>query len=77
MVNTAERVATDPAHGAWWTSPYLGGFPPERPYRTIGVAPMLGTVFDLADAGPDDAVTVPHSGTLDWELHIHAIREQR
>lgn len=64
-----------PTSIALWRN--LGGFPPERPYRSIGVEPMLGTVFDLADAGPDDAATVPGSGTLDWELHIRAIREQR
>jgi hypothetical protein len=50
----------------------LGGFPPTSPYRSVGVEPMLGSVFDLADAGPDDAATVPESGTLRWRLRIRA-----
>lgn len=48
----------------------LGGFPAKHPYRSIGVEPMLGRVFELAAAGPDDAVTVPRTGTVSWHLHI-------
>ncbi len=49
----------------------LRGFPPGRPYRSIGVEPMLGSVFDLAEAGrPADAVTVPGTGHVEWELEI-------
>jgi hypothetical protein len=48
----------------------LGGFPATGPYRTIGVEPMLGTVFDLADAGPADAATVPATGELRWHLDL-------
>jgi hypothetical protein len=48
----------------------LGGYPKDAPYRSIGVEPMLGTVFDLADAGPDDAVTVPPSGQVEWRLRV-------
>lgn len=48
----------------------LGGFPTPSPYRSIGVEPMLGRVFNLADAGPDDAVTVPSSGQVAWTLHL-------
>ena len=48
----------------------LGGFPAAGPYRSIGVEPMLGAVFDLAEADPDDAVTVPGSGTVEWRLRI-------
>jgi hypothetical protein len=49
----------------------LGGFPGGHPYRSIGVEPMLGSVFDLADARRDgDAVTVPADGRVDWELEM-------
>jgi hypothetical protein len=50
----------------------LGGFPLARPYRSIGVEPMLGSVFDLAVAGPADAVTVPANGQVEWRLDIRA-----
>lgn len=50
----------------------LGGFPADCPYRSIGVEPMLGAVFDLAEADADDAVTVPSSGTVSWQLRITA-----
>ncbi len=48
----------------------LRGFPAGAPYRSIGVEPMLGTVFDLSDAGPEDAVTVPASGEVAWVLEM-------
>jgi hypothetical protein len=52
----------------------LGGFPADRPYRSIGVEPMLGSVFDLAEAGQaGDAVTVPRAGYVEWELGIEAM----
>jgi hypothetical protein len=58
-----------PASVALWRN--LGGFPDGRPYRSIGVEPMLGSVFDLAEAKePGDAVTVPAGGSVDWELEI-------
>lgn len=59
-----------PVSVALWRN--LGGFPPEAPYRSIGVEPMLGQVFDLADAGPGDAATVPASGRLGWRLVLSA-----
>lgn len=49
----------------------LGGFPDGQPYRSIGVEPMLGSVFDLAEARqPRDAATVPSTGCVKWELEI-------
>ncbi|HEY2278108.1 MAG TPA: hypothetical protein VGI00_07115 [Streptosporangiaceae bacterium] len=58
-----------PVSTAIWRN--LGGFPPDRPYRSTGVEPMLGAVFDLAEArSPADAVTVPASGEVTWELTI-------
>lgn len=57
-----------PRSVALWRN--LGGFPSAAPYRSIGVEPMLGRVFDLADAGADDAVTVPDSGVVEWQLRL-------
>lgn len=48
----------------------LGGFPAGTPYRSVGVEPMLGRVFDLATAGDGDAVVVPGSGEVDWILRL-------
>lgn len=57
-----------PRSVALWRN--LGGFPAEQPYRSIGVEPMLGRVFDLVDAGAADAVTVPASGLVEWQLRL-------
>jgi hypothetical protein len=60
---------TSLASVALWRN--LGGFPDGRPYRSIGVEPMLGSVFDLAEARREgDAVTVPRAGYVEWELEI-------
>lgn len=59
-----------PVSVALWRN--LGGFPADRPYRSTGVEPMLGRVFDLADAGPDDAARVPASGEVRWRLTLTA-----
>jgi hypothetical protein len=61
-----------PVATALWRN--LGGFPEGAPYRSCGVEPMLGAVFDLADAGPDDAAVVPPSGELGWRLVLAAKR---
>ncbi len=66
---TLNADAGMPASVALWRN--LGGFPGDRPYRSIGVEPMLGSVFDLAEARqPGDAVTVPRAGWVEWELEI-------
>jgi len=58
-----------PTSIALWRN--LGGFPESGPYRSVGVEPMLGSVFDLAEArAPGDAVTVPGSGYVEWQLEI-------
>ena len=48
----------------------LRGWPADNPYRSIGVEPMLGRVFDLSLAGPDDAAVVPASGVCEWRLWV-------
>lgn len=63
------RLSADPGvpvSVALWRN--LGGFPADDPYRSIGVEPMLGTVFDLADAGPGGSAIVPDGGMLGWRL---------
>jgi hypothetical protein len=55
-----------PVSVALWRN--LGGFPRPDPYRSIGVEPMLGNVFDVAEAGPGDAAVVPPSGVCSWRL---------
>jgi hypothetical protein len=57
-----------PVSVALWRN--LGGFPRHGPYRSTGVEPMLGRVFDLADAGPGDAARVPASGEVRWRLTL-------
>ena len=59
-----------PVSTALWRN--LGGFPEGAPYRSLGVEPMLGRVFDLAEAGPGDAAVVPASGELAWRLTVSA-----
>lgn len=61
-----------PRSTALWRN--LRGWPKPGPYRSIGVEPMLGAVFDLAGAGPGDAATVPASGQVTWRLTITAHR---
>jgi hypothetical protein len=66
--------AGQPRSTALWRN--LRGWPARRPYRSIGVEPMLGAVFDLAEAGPAgrDAAVVPAGGEVDWQLTISAHR---
>ncbi|MBY8879338.1 hypothetical protein [Actinacidiphila acidipaludis] len=59
-----------PVSVALWRN--LRGFPEEAPYRSIGVEPMLGRVFDLAAAGEGDAAHVPASGEAVWRLTVTA-----
>ncbi|MER6079333.1 hypothetical protein [Streptomyces sp. NPDC001833] len=66
----AVEAEGQPLSVALWRN--LGGFPAGRPYRSTGVEPMLGRVFDLADAGPDDAARVPASGEVRWRLTVTA-----
>jgi hypothetical protein len=38
---------------------------------------MLGAVFDLAEAAPGEAATVPSTGELTWRLVVAAERMSR
>ncbi|MBM0230747.1 hypothetical protein JNW91_01940 [Micromonospora sp. STR1_7] len=64
-----------PRSTALWRN--LGGWPADGPYRSVGVEPMLGSAFDLADAGPADAAVVPPAGEVTWRLTISAHRIHR
>jgi len=79
MAEVVDRGATlrfelsclgQPVSTALWRN--LGGFPADRPYRSLGVEPMLGRAFDLAEAGPGDAAVVPADGAVSWRLTISA-----
>ncbi|NMO54079.1 hypothetical protein HH310_23205 [Actinoplanes sp. TBRC 11911] len=59
-----------PVSTALWRN--LRGWPAGNPYRSIGVEPMLGHVWDLAEAGPGDAAVVPASGVCEWRLTVTA-----
>ncbi|MFF4754638.1 hypothetical protein ACWD5R_25745 [Streptomyces sp. NPDC002514] len=66
----AVEAEGQPLSTAVWRN--LGGYPDGRPYRSIGVEPMLGRVFDLDEAGPEDAARVPASGEVRWRLTLSA-----
>ena len=61
-----------PTAVALWRN--LGGFPQPEPYRSIGVEPMLGRVFDLADAREGDCAVTPTTGEVRWRLTISSFR---
>lgn len=62
------EAAGQPVSVALWRN--LRGWPQPDPYRSIGVEPMLGRVFDRAEAGPGDTATVPASGVCEWRLTV-------
>lgn len=78
VIDGADRLTLDlecadqPRSTALWRN--LGGWPANGPYRSVGIEPMLGAAFDLADAGPSDAAVVPPTGQVTWRLTISAHR---
>jgi hypothetical protein len=56
-----------PVSTAIWRN--LGGF---GGYRSVGVEPMLGRVFDRAEAGPGDLAILPADGVCEWQLRVNA-----
>ena len=53
----------------------LGGWPAARPYRSIGVEPMVGTTAALDGWGPGRPASTGMDGWLRWELTITAWRQ--
>jgi hypothetical protein len=64
--------AGQPRSTALWRN--LRGWPAPDPYRSIGVEPMLGAVFNADRAGADDLAVVPASGKVTWRLTVAAHR---
>ncbi|MFF1922783.1 hypothetical protein ACFVW8_19705 [Streptomyces sp. NPDC058221] len=70
VLRMAVEAPGQPVSVALWRN--LGGFPEPEPYRSVGVEPMLGRVFDLAAAGEGDAACVPAGGEVRWRLTVTA-----
>lgn len=68
----AVEADDQPVSVALWRN--LRGFPEQAPYRSIGVEPMLGRVFDLGAAGEGDAAEVPATGEVRWRLTVSGSR---
>ncbi|MGW6601030.1 hypothetical protein [Streptomyces sp. NPDC055036] len=68
VLRLAVEAEGQPVSVALWRN--LRGFPEDEPYRSIGVEPMLGRVFDLAAAGDGDAACVPAGGEVRWRLTV-------
>lgn len=69
---TVEAADAQPTAIALWRN--LGGYPQPGPYRSIGVEPMLGRVFDLSGARDGDSAVTPATGEVHWRLTIAAFR---
>lgn len=67
-LSLALEAEGQPMSVALWRN--LAGFPAGGPYRSTGVEPMLGRVFDLAEAGAGDVARVPASGEVRWRLTL-------
>ncbi|QGN33117.1 hypothetical protein [Microlunatus sp. Gsoil 973] len=50
----------------------LGGWPPQSPYRSIGIEPMVGRAADLASAREGSCPVVGPSGTFRWSVRLSA-----
>ncbi|MGY5034144.1 hypothetical protein ACWC9U_25410 [Streptomyces sp. 900116325] len=66
------EASGQPVSIALWRN--LGGFPRGAPYRSVGVEPLLGRVFDRTAAHDGDTAVVPASGEVTWRLTITANR---
>jgi galactose mutarotase-like enzyme len=71
-LNLSVEADGQPVAVALWRN--LGGFPQGAPYRSIGVEPMLGRVFDRAAADDGDTAVVPPAGEVTWRLTVTATR---
>ena len=50
----------------------LGGWPAERPYRSIGIEPMVGRAADLSAAADEDCAALDSAGRFCWTLRLSA-----
>jgi hypothetical protein len=50
----------------------LGGWPAERPYRSIGIEPMIGRTAEPAAGDGSAACSLDASGRARWSLHLTA-----
>jgi hypothetical protein len=55
----------------------LGGWPAARPYRSIGIEPMVGSTAALHGSGPGRPASTSVDGRLCWELTITPWRQSR
>ena len=55
----------------------LGGWPPQRPYRSIGVEPMVGRAADLSIADLNDCARIGPRGYFRWVLRLSCARVVR
>ena len=55
----------------------LGGWPAARPYRSIGIEPMVGSTAALHGSGPGRPASTGVDERLCWELTITAWRQSR
>jgi hypothetical protein len=52
----------------------LAGWPAQRPYRSIGIEPMVGRAADLSTADPSACAQIGPSGHFRWVLSISCQR---
>ena len=64
------EVDSQPIAVALWRN--LSGYPATSPYRSVGIEPMLGSTFCLAEAESSDAAVVPTTGEMSWRLTVTA-----
>ena len=55
----------------------LAGWPVQRPYRSIGVEPMVGRAADLSAADPNACARIGPLGHFRWVLRISCRRAMR
>lgn len=55
----------------------LGGWPEQRPYRSIGVEPMVGRAADLSTADPNACAQIGPLGHFRWVLRLSCRRVLR
>jgi hypothetical protein len=78
VVDGADRLdlgveaTSQPTAIALWRN--LRGSPAGAPYRSIGVEPMLGRVFDRESAAAEDLATADDGGEARWRLRIRSER---